>query len=507
LKRHCFLSVTATPQANILIEVFDRLSPDFGELVYPGNGYCGLQTFHGENSDIYIRDLPMNEVDLMGEQGVPDSIYEAMAMFFVGNAIRRSRGDTGNHAMLIHPSLKKPDHRMVVKKVQSILDDWKAKARLISKGKRDISYNSLRALLLDAYNSFKNDGVACVPFEELEPTIIHIIIGCSPVHICNSDENASENSRLYKTNIFVGGNLVERGITIKGLAVTYITRRAKGKSNVDNMEQRARWFGYKEKYLDVCRVYTTKDIKDDFSSILEHDEDMWTLIETYYYKGVAFKDMPRIFKLSRNAFLQLTRSNVAKTEPLSFSPWKKQDYFITDKIMSDKNTQIISKYKLGNKDKIVVRQYNAKQRHSFLPAVKYSSVYENLLSQLDYRADELLSNKFFELLYTAFDRIGIDPAIDVVWIRDTEEHSTRRILDDDSIHQLFQGRNPNTSSENYYNGDRSLVEMAPEHLQLQIHYVKPTNRTDLNYYAPALALFIPDKCLERLAEFVGRKNG
>ncbi len=104
LRRHCFLSVTATPQANILIQAFDRLSPDFGELVYPGEGYCGLQTFHGESSDKYIKEIPDDEGNLLDVTGVPQTVYKAMAMFFVGNAIRRSRGDSGTHAMLIHPS-------------------------------------------------------------------------------------------------------------------------------------------------------------------------------------------------------------------------------------------------------------------------------------------------------------------------------------------------------------------------------------------------------------------
>lgn len=244
LKSHCFLSVTATPQANILIETFDTLSPDFGELVYPGEGYCGLQAFHGENCDKHVYEIPSEEPNLLDGTGVPDSIYKAMAIFFVGNAIRQSRGDMGNHAMLIHPSQKKYDHRVVESKIQSILDDWKSKAKTRMAGKKDISFNSLRKLLIEAYNAFVNDGVVCVPYDELEGTILHRIKVCSPVHVCNSDENASENAKHYKTNIFVGGNLVERGITIKGLAVTYITRRAKGKSNVDNTEQRARWFGY-----------------------------------------------------------------------------------------------------------------------------------------------------------------------------------------------------------------------------------------------------------------------
>lgn len=313
LKSHCFISITATPQANILIQTFDKLSPDFGELVYPGEGYCGLQEFHGENSDKYIYEIPSEENNLLDDSGIPKSVFEAMAIFFVGNAIRKSRGDMGNHAMLIHPSQKKYDHQIVVTKIQGILDDWKAKAKTKLAGRNDISYSTLKKHLIKAYDSFVRDGVICVPFDELEITILDSIKRCSPVLICNSDENASENAKLYKTNIFVGGNLVERGITIKGLAVTYITRRAKGKTNVDNTEQRARWFGYKAQFLDVCRVFTTKDIKDDFASILEHDDDMWASIERARDRGIDFKDMPRIFILARSTFLQLTRKNVAKS--------------------------------------------------------------------------------------------------------------------------------------------------------------------------------------------------
>ena len=298
-------------------------------MVYPGDGYCGLQEFHGENADKYIKEIPIDDGDLLGETGIPNSVYEAISMFFVGNAIRQSRGDMGNHAMLVHPSQRKINHKLVEKKLQSLLDDWKAEARAKWAGNNDISYRNLRDHLVAAYNSFVQDGVICPSFDRLERTILHRIIECSPVHICNSDENASSNSELYKTNIFVGGNLVERGITIKGLAVTYITRRAKGKSNVDNTEQRARWFGYKAGYLDVCRVFTTAQIKRDFTSILEHDEDMWASIERAHDRGVPFKEMPRIFKLS-NSVLQLTRRNVARTQQFDVSEWKAQKYLIVD---------------------------------------------------------------------------------------------------------------------------------------------------------------------------------
>lgn len=501
LKSHCFLSITATPQANIFIKTFDQLSPDFGELVYPGEGYCGLQEFHGDNSDKQVYEIPTNEENLLDGLGVPQSIYEAMAMFFVGNAIRRSRGDTRNHAMLIHPSQKKFDHHLVVNKIQGILDDWKSKAKTKLAGINDISYSSLKRRIESAYGAFVSDGVVCVTFDELEFSTLNIISQCSPVLICNSDENASENARHYKTNIFVGGNLVERGITIKGLAVTYITRRAKGKSNVDNTEQRARWFGYKADYLDVCRVFTTKDIKEDFSCILEHDEDMWASIERARDRGIAFKDMPRIFKLARGAFLRLTRTNVAKTAQYEVSELKPQKYLNLDKTTVEKNIQEIERYKQANESQITTVTYNKRQTHRILPDQSFGMVYDNILSKLFYLEKEILNKEYFQKLNIALGKFALNPIVDIYWVRDVE-HSTRQILPDGSIQQLFQGRNPNVSSPFYYDGDRSLVNKEPDHIQLQIHYVKPTNIEDIDFYSPVLALYVPEYCSEKLATLV-----
>lgn len=503
LKSHCFLSVTATPQANILIETFDQLSPDFGELVYPGDGYCGLQEFHGENCDKHIYEIPSSEPNLLDGPGVPSSVYKAMAMFFVGNAIRHSRGDMGNHAMLIHPSQKKYDHKIVEEKIQTILDEWKSKAKTKLSGRRDISYLSLRQQLSDAYASFVRDGVICVSFDDLENTILQRIKACSPVLVCNSDENASENAKHYKTTIFVGGNLVERGITIKGLAVTYITRRAKGKSNVDNTEQRARWFGYKAHFLDVCRVFTTKDIKDDFSSILEHDEDMWASIERAQERGIPFKEMPRIFKLARSAFLSLTRRNVARTENFALSEWKPQRYYMLDEQKASKNVSIVNTYRICNEQGIVMERHNDVQVHAVLSSQNYHVVFSDLLSKLEYVDGEILNASYFTLLDEALTKLELNPAVDIYWVRD-EKHSTRKILPDGSVQQLFQGRNPNLSSPLYYEGDRSLADKEPDHIQIQIHLVKPTNLPDINYYAPVLALYIPDVCARELEKLVVR---
>ena len=95
----------------------------------------------------------------------------------------------------------------------------------------------------------------------------------------------------------------------------------------------------------------------------------------------------------------------------------------------------------------------------------------------------------------------LNPAVDVYWVRD-EHHSSRKINDDFSIQQLFQGRNPNIASANYYEGDRSLVNKQPNHIQIQIHYVTPTNLVEYNYYSPVIAMYVPEACSEKLSRLV-----
>ncbi len=124
LSRHCFVSVTATPQANMLISAVDVLSPDFGILVNPGKGYCGLDVFH--SSERYTVTIPDSESTLLDE-GVPESFVDALSMFFVACGIQKKRSGLPGEkiSMLIHPSHLKNDHGKVFSKVKSIVDEWR----------------------------------------------------------------------------------------------------------------------------------------------------------------------------------------------------------------------------------------------------------------------------------------------------------------------------------------------------------------------------------------------
>lgn len=153
LDRHCFLSITATPQANLLIDTLDVLSPDFGILVDPGKGYCGLDVYHSDTT--YTRKIPDSETSLL-DDGIPQSFIDAISMFFVACAIYKNRGmKPGDKlSMLIHPSQLKADHEKVFKKVEGLINDWCQK----SEDKRDIAYNPLKKILVQLIMNTRKQG-------------------------------------------------------------------------------------------------------------------------------------------------------------------------------------------------------------------------------------------------------------------------------------------------------------------------------------------------------------
>lgn len=495
LQRHCYVSVTATPQANLLISKIDELSPDFGVLVPPGNGYCGLDVFHSD--DKYTITIPENEEPLI-EVGIPASLKKSLAMFFVACAIQSHRTHRKDKlSMLIHISQFKKDHELEYKKVQELIKEWGLK----TSDKKDVSYTSVCEIMKDAHSEYAKGNVRDFPtFEEIEDEII-FAINNSHVHKINGDNTLNGEDDFYEYNIYVGGTMLGRGLTIKGLCVTYITRTAKNASNVDTVQQRARWFGYKTKYLDLCRIFAVSKILNEFMDIRDHEEDLWQTIEMTNSQGIDFKNMPRIFSLSDK--LKPTRSSVAEVESYTFYSWNKQRIFQDDEAYATSNINILHDFRENNVDNLEIIERQVGAPFIILRDASYFSIYKDIIEKFIFPETSKINKGIFAKLYQLLQNKNLNPNIDIIWMRDgiTSKHPVNK--DTKIISNYFVGRSPKDLSKpaNYEGDDKEFIR--PNTMQLQIHMIE---NKETGFVSPTLALYLPNEIISKLTGLVVQKE-
>lgn len=492
LNRHCFVSVTATPQANLLIDTLDVLSPDFGILVDPGNGYCGLDVFHSDNT--YTVEIPPKETSLLDE-GIPKSFISALAMFFVACALRKQRGmEPGDKlSMLIHPSQLKADHSAVHKKVTSLINQWID----CSNNKNDIAYEEVKEILVRAYDEYAKSTVKHIPpFSDLEDDIIQSINYCG-IHKVNGDVVSKSADDIYDYNIYVGGAMLGRGLTLKGLAITYIIRTSKGASNVDTVQQRARWFGYKRKYLDLCRVFAVSKILNEFKHIRDHEEDLWYTVKQSNMQGENFKNMIRVFALSDD--LRMTRQSIGVTERFTFNSWNKQRVFQNDPNYISSNMHVLSTFRKEYEVSGEIKQFGSGAPYYVIPS-DFSVVFDKILNKFLFPSGSTLNSPLMIKLKALLDRKSLNPVIDVIWMRDkTDTYSKHDIRDDGGIPNYSVGRRPDDYSKPavYLGDDYQFVK--DNSMQLQIHMIQDRKS---GVVSPTLALFLPNAVIAQLTNLV-----
>jgi hypothetical protein len=481
-KRCGFISVTATPQGNYLIDDDDPLSPKFGILIKPGDGYCGLSVFHGGDKDRYYRKITDDDSEKMENpgDGFPDSFLKAFALFFMGSALRTYNGDNDPHAMLVHATGNKEPQFVLANQIKKLLDEWKRYVDPLKYGIVDDTYTThIEPYLKGAYEDLRATNTHLPDFKELTPHITRAFDDCNKkILICNGDQDDSELQYDKKNNIFVGGNKLQRGITINGLSVTYMTRRAKNKSNVDTTEQRARWFGYRMKHLNVCRLFTTEQIEKDYSSILRHEQEFWKHIGGYLDEGYEFADIPRFLELD-NPDLKFTRTNVARAKKIKLPSSMTQSYAILDNVIANHNYEI---------SEDLFDQYDTEElswgstTHHITYGIPFSLLREQFLDLIELPVEGTFSKGDRNRLVQMMEFNNYDPLVDVIWMR-RDNLQARSISPDGRINQLMSGSN------SHYLGDRYFMsELShPTHMKLQIHFIKPK---DMDEYKPVMALHL-----------------
>ena len=90
--------------------------------------------------------------------------------------------------------------------------------------------------------------------------------------------------------IAVGGNSLSRGLTLEGLSSSYFLRNAKA---YDTLLQMGRWFGYRDGYPDLCRLWLT----DEADGWYRHVSEATAELKRDFARMKRRKATPREFGL------------------------------------------------------------------------------------------------------------------------------------------------------------------------------------------------------------------
>ena len=467
-----FLSVTATPQANLLISTFDGVSPDRLVLVRPGNGYTGGHAFFDTSDNPHVVEIEDKD-DFI--DSIPSSFKEALYFFIFSCALKRCGGDIKPFSMLVHPSSFNTIQDIVADRVKKFIN-FTIKPSI--EDKNSIAFDDLCESIKNSYETYIKDNRKCnYSLEEINEQLSDVVanLDIQTINYRNPDLGSEEDLPLYK--IKVGGNMLGRGLTIDRLIVSYIYRDSK-EAQVDTMYQRCRWFGYKSRYFDVCKVYMTKELRDKFISIVSNEDHMWGALEAFLKSNINIKKFKRVFLLE-NDHLVLTRRTVANTVVLKvISSGNKPDECIDiGKNERENNRKVyISFAKKHEKDGTYVdfdNSVNHRQRH-LLVNMKFTEAYDEFLSQLHYGYGSPFSVSVFQRLVEKIKNNEREDKILIMFMRyGVGEY--RSSNDGVTISRLFQGRNDGTN----FKGDRYPEDVNGNTYQnipfIQIHMVDPDN--------------------------------
>ena len=500
LRVHAYVAYTATPQANLLISGIDGLSPDFGVLVEPGNRYCGGATFFGSHRDRYVRPVPLAEAEEEQAWGIPNGLRQAIATFLVGGAIRHLRESNAWHSMLIHNSNRRADHERLQTAVRNLIGLWRESLSLLDD---DPAKHELISLMREAYEDLCSTVQHPPTWEEVHEQL-RDEIWLVEVWMVNSlplGRDPIGTPFRLKNNILVGGNMLGRGVTIEGLAVTYITRRARNETNADTMEQRARWFGYKSDYLDVCRIFVTTQLRDDYTELLRHEDDFWEALRRNQRQRLSIREWPRMLSLDMNMGLKPTRSNVASYRRFRGGGWDIQNRLIEDGIVAARNLQCVRSFFAEHPEASVKLFGNVE--HLVVEDCPTEDVISRLLANIETDGtdwDTSYTSEYLARLVLA----GVLPSLDVVLM--TAGRIRERTKREGRVNPM-QGRTPGRGPSHpaFYPGDENIHEGR---VQLQVHVIRVRgDGLDQPVETTALSLFVPSEDPRFDLRYVVRDDG
>ncbi len=234
-----------------------------------------------------------------GRREVPPSLREAIMTFIMATAIRKKReaGPLFN-SMLIHVVRYTKVQKEVAAQVQLALKNIIQRLRngdgsrspTITQEFHQLWQRDFIPTTANCATILSANDLALPDWEDIHPNLLQIaenirikIINGSAGDILDYGDHKDTGMDL----IAVGGDKLSRGLTLEGLSVSYFLRASR---MYDTLMQMGRWFGYRSKYIDVCRLFTTAELLEWFTHIAAASEELQREFENMVNVGATPKD-------------------------------------------------------------------------------------------------------------------------------------------------------------------------------------------------------------------------
>jgi hypothetical protein len=323
-----YVGFTATPYANIFIDPetdnemeHEGLFPkDYIYALDAPSNYIGARNIFPANAEYHhiLRDVedaedhyPIRHKKEHDFEVISGSLKDAINTFLIANVIRDLRGDTNSHrSMMINVTRFVDTQKGLHRAVKSHLADIKTSIKLyasLSPGKaiENEHINDLFIAFEKEYGSdeFSWNDIQSNLFKSIMPVLAQV------AHGGGDDLDYSLYPDGLRT-IVVGGQRLSRGLTLEGLIVSYIYRNSMA---YDTLMQMGRWFGYRNNYADLCRVWMDEVSQAWYAFICEATDELLAEVRVMRDKGATPLDFGLKVRNDPGIPLVVTAKNKMRT--------------------------------------------------------------------------------------------------------------------------------------------------------------------------------------------------
>lgn len=357
-EKSSYVGFTATPFANIFIDPDsydamleeDLFPKDYIYSLNAPSNYTGARNIFAENGDanymlVEIDDnvknpksiefiLPLKHKSSIHIRKLPEDLKTAIESFVLANTMEDLSGFSDNHrSMLINVSRFTAVQEEVSELVNEYLKNIQGACKLFCKLSADKALQDTYIMRLKETFETIYSNVSFA-WEEVQ-TQLYNSCGSIMVQTINQRNGQNLNYDDYPHGlrlIAVGGMSLSRGLTLEGLVISYFYRNSR---MYDTLMQMGRWFGYRGKYADFCRIWMSDDSIEWYRYISQATDELREEVKRFEDSGLTPKDFGLRVRSDLTALIVTARNKMRSTEQMECAISFSGVYIDTPEIYAD----------------------------------------------------------------------------------------------------------------------------------------------------------------------------